>query len=248
LRIKIDFISQSKYGIRLPLHYNYLLQGFIYKNLSRHLARFIHNQGYQYEKRRFRFFTFSRLLGKFRIDRDWIIYPKICTLWIASPIIKILESFAGSLAREGCIQLGDNLCEVTSIEVPFTKKYEKEIEIRTLSPITVYSTLLTPDRKKKTYYYSPFEPEFSKLILQNLIKKYLALHPDKKDNLQVFSITPRWVSKKNEHIIYYKKTIIKAWSGIYRIKGSQGLLELAFDSGLGSKNSQGFGMIEEYKN
>jgi len=36
-------------------------------------------------------------------------------------------------------------------------------------------------------------------------------------------------------------------SGIYEIDGSEELLQVAFDAGLGSKNSQGFGMIEKYE-
>ncbi len=246
MRIKIKLTAQSADGLRLPLHYNYLVQGFIYKNLNPHLAQFLHNQGYQFGKRRFRFFTFSRILGRFKIDREKIIYPGDCTLWIASPINKILESFASSLAHKGYVELGNNMCQVKSIEVPFRKKYKTGLMIHTLSPITVYSTLFTKNNKKKTYYYSPLEPDFSKLILKNLIKKYLILHPEKKDASLSFSITPNRVSRQNEHIIYYKNTVIKAWSGVYTIKGSAPLLGLAFDTGLGSKNSQGFGMIEEY--
>ncbi|RLI91606.1 MAG: hypothetical protein DRO89_03615 [Candidatus Altiarchaeales archaeon] len=37
-----------------------------------------------------------------------------------------------------------------------------------LSPLTVYSTLTTGDGKKKTYYYSHYEPDFEELIDRNL--------------------------------------------------------------------------------
>jgi len=52
LRIKISFSALSKNGFMLPMHYNYLVQAFIYRNLSRHIARFVHDRGYQDEKRR----------------------------------------------------------------------------------------------------------------------------------------------------------------------------------------------------
>ena len=42
----------------------------------------------------------------------------------------------------------------------------------------------------------------------------------------------------------FKNTVVKAWSGIYERTGPPDLLRLAFDCGLGAKNSQGFGMIE----
>jgi len=37
---------------------------------------------------------------------------------------------------------------------------------------------------------------------------------------------------------------IKAWLGTYQIHGKPELISLAYDTGLGSKNSQGFGMFE----
>lgn len=37
---------------------------------------------------------------------------------------------------------------------------------------------------------------------------------------------------------------IKAWLGIYRLQGEPELISLAYDTGFGSKNSQGFGMFE----
>ena len=246
MKIKITIEPLKDKKILLPLHYNYLLQGFIYKNLQRQIAEKVHNEGFIYEKRSFRLFTFSRLFGKFENAGDKLIFKNSCVLYIASPVTKILESFATSLAKKGHIKIGNNNLQVTSIEVLFSRKYESPVYVKTLSPITVYSTLLTKEGKKKTYYYTPFEEEFSKQIRDNLIKKYAVLcGKDGTSNLD-FYIIPVKVSKKNEHIIFYKDTVVKAWSGIYKIGGANELLEIAFDCGIGAKNSQGFGMIEVY--
>lgn len=45
-------------------------------------------------------------------------------------------------------------------------------------------------------------------------------------------------------IIKYKGTVIKGYSGDFILKGNPELIKLAYDTGLGSKNSQGFGCIE----
>jgi len=45
-------------------------------------------------------------------------------------------------------------------------------------------------------------------------------------------------------LLIYKGTVIKAWMGIYSLMLPRVLFEIAFDSGIGAKNSQGFGMIE----
>lgn len=53
---------------------------------------------------------------------------------------------------------------------------QDDVTIRMLSPVTIYSTLFSANGKKKTYYYSPFEKEFSQLIRANILKKYEALY------------------------------------------------------------------------
>ncbi|OYD16998.1 CRISPR-associated endoribonuclease Cas6, partial [candidate division WOR-3 bacterium JGI_Cruoil_03_51_56] len=214
------------------------------------LADKIHSQGYKFEKRQFRMFTFSRLLGRMHHQDDSFIFDGPVSLWIASPQTEILESFCSHMARKGRVNVGNTPCRVTALEVPFTEKLENQVTIRTLSPITVYSTLLTPEGKKKTYYYAPTEPEFSKQIEANLAKKAEALGAKKPaPNYQdtKITITPVHVSARNQHIIMFKTTVIKAWSGIYKLTGPTGLLRLAFDTGLGAKNPQGFGMIEKWQ-
>jgi len=246
MRIKITLESLNNNNIVLPKHYNYLLQGVIYRNLTKCIARRVHDIGYKYKNRDFRLFTFSRFFGQFEARNGNLIYIGKYTLWIASPMVEILESFASTLARKGKIKLGNNFCRIIAIEVPFSEEYKSAIFVRTLSPITIYSTLLTQDKRKKTYYYTPFENEFSKLLKENLLKKY-ALVYGKENNYLDFSIKPEKVSNRNEHVIFYKDTVVKAWSGIYKISGAKELIKLAFDCGLGAKNSQGFGMIEKYE-
>ena len=51
-------------------------------------------------------------------------------------------------------------------------------------------------------------------------------------------------TKRNFHIIIFKDFVIKAWSGIYELNMPHPLIKMAYDAGLGSKNSQGFGMWE----
>jgi CRISPR-associated endoribonuclease Cas6 len=207
----------------------------------------LHNEGSKFEKRHFKLFTFSRLLGRFEPRGRGIAFKGPISLWIASPLVKILESFASHLVKKGKVKLGDSYLRPTGVEVSFAEEPANSVMVRTLSPITAYSTLRAGDGKKKTYYYSPFEAEFSKLIGENLLKKYTFLNNrPPPGNDQSFTIKPEKVSNRNQHIIMFKDTVIKAWSGIYRLEGSPELIQIAFDTGLGSKNSQGFGMIEKY--
>lgn len=245
MRIKIN-LEPINTPLVIPVHYNYIIQAIIYRNLNKSLANKIHNEGYTFERRQFRMFTFSRLYGRFKRDNQHLIFDGGITLLVASPLTEILESFAAHLVKKMKIKIGDSYCKIVSIEVPMPEELTDKITIRTLSPITVYTTLKTFDNQKKTYYYSPFEPDFNRLIHQNLLKKYYVLNKQFFDPTVGFTILPLRVSKNNEHIIYYKDTIVKAWSGIYQVIGAPELLKIGFDCGLGSKNSQGFGMIEKY--
>ena len=51
--------------VELPVHYGPLIQGMLYHRMENPLLRnYLHEQGFQFEKRRFKLFTFSRLTGK----------------------------------------------------------------------------------------------------------------------------------------------------------------------------------------
>ena len=64
-----------------------------------------------------------------------------------------------------------------------------------------------------------------------------------KKKISFFKITPfRLDFKKDKKIIIYKGTVIKAWMGSYVLESEPQILELSYYTGLGSKNSQGFGM------
>ncbi len=239
MRIVIELEGNN---LTFPLDYNYIVQGFIYRNIDESLAKLLHDRGFVSRGRNFKLFTFSRLLGKYRIKNREIIFYQRVKFWIASPVQELIESFASNLLKKPEVTLNNELIYVTSVEVKAEKLFDKA-QIFMLSPMTVYSTLLTADKRKKTYYYNPKEREFARLITENIRKKYRALYRKDPDELGM-SIRPLRVNSSDEKIIRYKGFIIKGWMGRYHIEGDKELLSLAYDTGLGAKNSQGFGMFE----
>jgi len=254
LRIRLVMEALRENQARFPLYYNHDLQSFIYHHISPELADFLHKEGYLLGKRKFKLFTFSRLLGKFHINsqEEKIIFSGPISFYLSSPKEKFIQQFAETLLKSPEISLSRNLLIISNIEVLPRPPSENDVTIRMLSPVTVYSTLFSANGKKKTYYYSPFEEEFSQLIKANILKKYQALYGtsyDEKPNPLHFEITPLRVNKNSEKIVKYtlssgSYTLIKAWLGIYRLQGELELISLAYDTGLGSKNPQGFGMFE----
>jgi len=143
--------------LRLPLAYNSLVQALIYRHLDRALASWLHEKGTPLGKRQFRFFSFSRLLGRYRIDNGKIEFSGPVKFYIGSVHEEILQSLVEHLLQDPEVHLGDNLCEIRGIEVEPLPKLSRPMRVRTLSPITTYSTLKTAEGKKKTclLYTSP---------------------------------------------------------------------------------------------
>jgi CRISPR-associated endoribonuclease Cas6 len=202
MRLKIELISNQK--VKLPVGYNAYIQALVYNFLDKADSKWLHDEGYKFENRQFRLFTFSSILERGDYIRDSIDVMK---------------------------------------PVRFTNS---SIKVRAITPIEVHSTIVKPDGKKLTYYYSPFEKEFNNLINENSKKKWKSLF--RKDCEYNISIYPHFRGSGYERIVYFgtgdNKTIIKGWKGYFEVSGKIEILQFIYDAGLGSRNSQGFGMVE----
>ena len=70
----------------------------------------------------------------------------------------------------------------------------------------------------------------------------------KKLNDAYFEIEPVYpINEKNFNILKYRNTIIKGYTGVYKITGDPRLKKTAYETGLGSKTSQGFGCFRVLK-
>lgn len=254
MRIKLEFVSDKLIVLRSG--YNSLLQGLIYDLLDYVDAVKLHDEGFRFEKRQFRLFTFSEILEKGTFDRKShvISFGKKLSFILSSPVDWILRQVAVNSFREDTFRLGQNTLKLNSVSVLNNFKEgsfdSKRIIIRALTPIEVHSTFLSENNSKKTYYYSPFEKEFSFLINQNARKKWSAYF--KTDCQYDIEISPLFKDKSFERIRYFikdqKKTIIKGWKGNYLVNGEPEFLKFVLDAGLGSRNSQGFGFVEVINN
>jgi len=241
--MRVQLILNSDSQIRLPKSYNHILQGFIYSLFEPIFRRFLHNEAFQFQKRKFKLFCFSRIFGEFRNRKDCFEFKPPINIFISSSKRELLEKLAEGILTKDELILGKNVVFIEEMRVCSSYDFREEVIVKMLSPLTIYSTLKKSDGKKKTYYYSPFEKEFNTLIIQNLRKKYKLVYQKERDDF-LFQIEPWRVKPRDEKVILFKDTVIKGWMGIYKLKSHPEILKLAYDTGLGSKNSQGFGMWE----
>lgn len=246
MRLKVT-TSPNSLKMALPVHYNSLVQGLLYNNLDELLAQWLHEKGHTYELRRFKLFTFSRLFGRNRVGNGKITFDGPVHFYVSSVDSEVLGSLAEHLLGKPAVHLNGVDCRVKEISVEPAPQisFGQPILIKTLSPITTYSTLSTPDGHRKTYYYSPHEDEWSDHIVSNLKRKAKALEwaADVEEDLKDSWVRPRRVRVQDQKILKFKGTVIKGWTGLYEVNLPEPYFRLAYDAGLGAKNSQGFGMV-----
>ncbi|MDH4128302.1 MAG: CRISPR-associated endoribonuclease Cas6 [Spirochaetota bacterium] len=127
-----------------------------------------------------------------------------------------------------------NLCQ-------FSLRQQKDIDsnkvlFKILSPFVVRKT----ENKKGNGYLSIEDSDFEESLfyqVKNLSANYLKIDLDRNQ----FSIETEQC--KTIKITHYKE-IIPATSGQIKIKAPVEVLKLLYDSGLGARRSQGFGMLE----
>ncbi|WP_286887513.1 CRISPR-associated endoribonuclease Cas6 [Aneurinibacillus sp. UBA3580] len=241
MRFSISLSGNGSY-IKLPIHYNALIQAALYNQLSPEVADFLHNKGFIVDNRRFPLFAFSRIIGDYRLLRkeNKIVFSNPVQLIVSSPVPEFVRDIAQILLKDG-FRVGNQMLTVTSLKMDAPTVDNDEIIVQTLSPIVAYSTMKRSDGRKYTVYFEPKEDDFQSIVINNLLRKGRLLYGE---NTPFQPITIRPVCKYKQHVVMYKQTIIKGYSGKFLLKGDQRLLQVAIDAALGSKNAMGFGLVE----
>lgn len=224
----------------LPLNYNHILQAVIYRSLSimPDYSNFLHGGGFIRGQRQYKMFQFSQLSGAYRIhDRQITFYSNV-SFEIRSPEPLLIRLLGESIWKSR-ITFGSTTYRDISLELYDYTIEEQNLLIRMKSPMTVYST---DPEVNRIYYFGPDETEFYNQIKDNFYRKYQAYYGvNPSSSIQMIIDGDRSPKK---FVTRYKGSYITAWYGTYRLSGERKYLDFLYQTGLGSKNSQGFGMFE----
>ncbi|MFB6273403.1 MAG: CRISPR-associated endoribonuclease Cas6 [Salinibacter sp.] len=242
MRLELQLTPPSE-ELVIPRQYNPLLQGLLYHHLDKPIAQQMHEEGFRdpQGQRPLKFFTFSRLLGKWQAQGDRMVFRGPIRWVVASPYEDLLASLFNHLLTNRQLRLGDQPVEVAELSAEPAAEWSGTAQVKMLSPVTVYSTLYTAEGTPKTYYYSPFEGEFEDQVLKNLQRKARVWYGE--EFPLEGRVRPVKASSRDQHIVKFKGTVIKAWTGIYELDLSPAFWAMAYHAGIGAKNSQGFGCI-----
>lgn len=215
----------------VPVHYNYLVQSFLYRRFPPKSGRLIHDRGVEEGPRRFKLFTFSRLYGDFARVGDQLKFKDFAYLCVSSIFRVEMKYLARSLLQDSEVRIGRATFAVDSLKV--VEFPEESREFYTLSPIVVTK------RTDRTKYLMPHHEEFGMLLELNLKRKVRAV----KGRQLRSPILVRFV-KWRRVLTVYKGNPVVGVMGKFSVDGPKTALEVGYYAGLGVKNSQGFGMFE----
>lgn len=227
-------------GFSLPVNYQHILQSVIYDALGReqdYLTK-LHDKGYQSGKRVYRLFQFSRLCGKYRIEDKRIFFEDEVSFEVRSVDSHLIVLLAEFFKTNG-VRFGEECFPVKDIRIADRQVEAEELRIWMKTPVTVHTTDCISG---KTCFVRPDSERFAELVNDNFKRKYKAytgIEPQEGITLETISFRER-----DKLVTKYKGFYISGWYGIYRLKGRRKYLDFLYQTGLGARNAQGFGMFE----
>jgi CRISPR-associated endoribonuclease Cas6 len=239
--MRVEIFFNEGHPVTIPIQYNHIIQAMIFSWIkNKEYGTFIHDKGYQIADKTYKLFTFSRMNGSYQLNKETgkITFLRGMSLTISSMSDEFMGYLLNSVLLENReLNIGGTNAMISRIELKETPAFTDTTFVHTISPCTVYTTL----DDKKTRFYNPYEEEYNESIKQNLIHKYMAYYGKNPQNTEL-KITP--VGQIKQAKVNYKNFHIIGYDYGMKLEGSEELKRVAFNAGLGAKNSQGFGCID----
>ena len=228
-------------NLEVPIFYRAILQGFFYNYMDDFLGTFIHEEGFIFDRRTYKLFSFSRIFSKdtpvYDEKRKILIFNGEIWVVFSSPIYDLIRSFEKNISERGFVTLNGRALEVFKITKRSYMIDKEDVKIKTLSGITCYTT-----QNGKRYFFKVGGKEWNDMITLNLKNKYKILYGQEIDG--DVKMEPINVSKKVTRYSPHSRDIYEEWMGVFKIKGPKELIQVAIDAGIGPKNSAGFGCVK----
>lgn len=255
MRFKLNLsINKEKFGNALPYSYQYELSAYIYHTLAKgnaQYAEWLHQNGFNLEGKQFRLFSFSNLLvDKIKTDKNTnrlLLVSDKAELHISFLPERSTEEFIKGIFSEQVFSIGDKQSKiqfsVQGIEMLPNPIFTGKIHAKTISPIC-----LSAKREDGSIdYFAPDDARAEIALLNNLLNKYKAFYGKSYTGNQHFIF--KTLGDVRSKLITIKagspqQTKVKAYNCDFLIEADNELLQIAYECGLGEKNSMGFGIMK----
>ena len=250
----------------IPINYQYPLSCAIYNILSEssyEYSEWLHDKGYTDSKGKPRkLFTFSNLdiFPRAYLSGDALkISPRSkATLFVSSPMLEdFIQNFVQGVFLNQTIEIGNRKTvgrfTIERVESLSNPEFSESMSYRCLSPILL-STMKEYNGKLSQYYLRPDDELIEETVKNNLLRKYELIYNEKIDCKKfIFSLDKEYIYRKGgaaniTKLITLnkdKETIkVKTFIAPFVLETMPDLQKLAYECGIGEKNSQGLGMVE----
>ncbi len=240
-------------GREMPINYQYPLQAAIYRiigNSDAEFSKWLHDNGYQINGKRFKLFTYSNLLVPCGIDRERerLIPKREFATWFVSFLPEHgTHDFVKGLFENAIIQIADRTSGVQyvvrELQIMPELEFSPVMEFETLSPVCVSAR----NERGKMDYLSPTDTRYELALLTGLLDRYKIIHNEHfaEETFCRLELT----SEVRSSLVRIKadtpqETRVRGYHYRFRIQLPPALMQIAYESGLGEKGSMGFGMIK----
>ena len=251
MRFKVLLRPNSK-SLLIDWNYQQRLAAFIYNCLQKgnpSYAKDLHNGTMRVDNKPIKPFVFSWLnfpSGVKTTSSGLIPNVGLVEFFIASPDMQFVEALVNGLHGE-TLELGKETdYGVRTVELqPVPIFTDGKMVFRTMSPVVApwIENPADKDHRVKKVFLLPGDPRFIRVLQKNLSRKYQMLYNELLSE-DVDLILDHDFEGMKSKLVRFKKSCIKAFSIQLSINAPGKVLNLVYQAGLGSYNSQGFGMME----
>ena len=256
MRFKLTLkINREKYGDPLPLSYQYEASSAIYRILSnadKEYSTWLHDNGFNLDpKKKFKLFTFSRILGDYKIFKDTarIKYFGEAVEWYVSFLPeRSTQKFIEGLFLNQTFEIGDRKSvvqfHIKCVEAMPEPAYSEEMEFETQSPMCIK----LKNEDGRIDYLSPKDVRAPYLIFNGLLDRYKIFYgkalPCSPEDCKLEILT-----EPKSALIMIKagttaQTRVRGYQCRFKVKAPVEVMKIIYSSGIGVQTSVGFGCVE----
>ena len=236
--MQILLLLRPEKPLNIPFNYNYQLQSALYALLHEVGASdFWHDRGFRSYDISYKGFCFGKLKGEYQTDME---SKKMCftndiSLEVRSVSFDFIDALQRALEQHPYIQLFDTRLDVVGASLMNRHIQNEELILKAETPIVIHQTL----EDGHTYYFGPDDDDYFTRICNNARKKYETIRNEEAGQI---SLSPCSALKKV--VTRYKGIYLTGYTGELLLSAPIKMSEFLYNTGLGEKNSQGFGFVQ----
>lgn len=222
-------------GCCLPIAYQQLTQGALYAAWRGSYPQ-LHDEGFAGDGQTFRLFTFGPLEGRYRVQSNEITFTGLVQLEVRSPVEDLLYALGKSLTENSALRLGRCVLPLRDLYSEDHYWFAAPLPVRMVSPLTLHKSL----PGGKTLFLRPDDDAFAAQLIANTAHKLAACRSTADPSV---TLCPMGTRLPRKRVTQFKGIYLTGWDGDFLLDGNPETLCLLYQTGLGDRNSQGFGMF-----